>query len=102
MNEKVNHDLKIAPNYFQDIITGKKTFELRKNDRGYKAGDWLMLSPWHPATGYYGNVIIIPITYILENVPGLEPDYVILALSSVYDHTTRKELIENGIIQEDK
>ena len=37
------HDVKIASSYYEDIISGKKKFELRKNDRGYKVGDSLKM-----------------------------------------------------------
>lgn len=29
------HDLKILPTYFDDVAKGRKTFELRFDDRGY-------------------------------------------------------------------
>lgn len=35
----MNHELKIAPQYFQAVIEGRKTFEIRKDDRGFQAGD---------------------------------------------------------------
>jgi len=37
------HELKTWPEYFEEILTGKKTFEVRKNDRDYKVGDTLIL-----------------------------------------------------------
>ena len=33
------HELKILHKYLVDISIGKKTFELRKNDRDYQEGD---------------------------------------------------------------
>lgn len=33
------HILKIEGNYHMDVLLGKKTFEIRFNDRGYKVGD---------------------------------------------------------------
>lgn len=35
------HELKIAPEYFKDVRTGLKKFEIRKNDRDFKVGDRL-------------------------------------------------------------
>jgi len=29
------HELKIAPIYFEAVISGKKAFEVRKDDRNY-------------------------------------------------------------------
>ena len=31
----MEHELKIYPQYFEDVISGKKKFEIRKNDRKY-------------------------------------------------------------------
>jgi len=42
----MHHELKIAPPYFQAVLDGKKTFEIRKNDRGYNAGDTVLLREW--------------------------------------------------------
>jgi len=33
------HRLKIKPQYLEAIISGDKTFEIRKNDRDFKVGD---------------------------------------------------------------
>lgn len=41
-----DHDLKILPEHYENILSGDKTFEIRKNDRGYKVGDYLMLCEW--------------------------------------------------------
>lgn len=39
----MNHILDIQDKYFNDIKTGIKTFEIRKNNRDYKIGDVLIL-----------------------------------------------------------
>ena len=39
----MNHVLKIEPPYFEAVAEGKKTFEIRHNDRGYNAGDTVLL-----------------------------------------------------------
>lgn len=33
------HRLKIQEQYADAVLNGTKTFEIRKNDRGYKVGD---------------------------------------------------------------
>lgn len=38
------HELKLDEEYFYDVKSGLKTFEIRNNDRNYKAGDLLALS----------------------------------------------------------
>jgi len=39
----VTHELKILPQYFRELYRGNKTFELRKDDRDYQVGDYLVL-----------------------------------------------------------
>ena len=39
----MKHELKIDSTVFEVLACGKKTFELRKNDRDYKVGDILIL-----------------------------------------------------------
>jgi len=41
---------KVWPEYFQQIIDGKKTFELRLNDFDISEGDTLALNEWDPTT----------------------------------------------------
>ena len=38
------HKVKIKSEYLNSIIDGKKTFEIRKNDRGYRLGDRVRMS----------------------------------------------------------
>ena len=38
------HELKTWPEYFEAVKDGTKNFELRKDDRGFKAGDHLVLA----------------------------------------------------------
>lgn len=42
------HELKCHPQYFARLADGSKTFEIRRNDRGYQAGDELLLRIWDP------------------------------------------------------
>lgn len=42
------HQLKVIPPYFDEVASGRKTFEVRKNDRAYQRGDILELREWHP------------------------------------------------------
>jgi hypothetical protein len=45
----VIHELKTWPVYFDRLIDGSKTFEIRRNDRGYQAGDVLRLREYDPS-----------------------------------------------------
>lgn len=38
------HEIKIEPHYLQAVRDGRKTFEIRFNDRGYQAGDKVVMA----------------------------------------------------------
>lgn len=44
----MKHELKIWPQYFSRVIDGSKTFEVRKNDRGFQPGDEVVLREYDP------------------------------------------------------
>lgn len=75
------HNIKIRPPFFEAVLDGTKTFELRRDDRGYKLKDILVLEEWNPATGdYTGRVATRRIQYLVRNAPefGLMPGFCIL------------------------
>lgn len=39
----MTHELKTLPPFFEKVVSGEKTFEVRVNDRDYQAGDFLLL-----------------------------------------------------------
>ncbi len=43
------HELKTWPEPYQALVSGRKRFEIRKNDRGFARGDVLWLREWMPA-----------------------------------------------------
>ena len=83
------HELKTLPNFFKDVWAGKKNFEVRKNDRDFKTGDFLKLKEWSPKGGYSGRSILAIAQYILtsEEFEGIASGYCIMALrvSNHYD-----------------
>ena len=77
------HYLKIKEEYYRDVMIGLKTFELRKNDRGFQVGDILMLIKLDDKGNETDQVIRKKITYILKDCPqyGLKEGYAILGIS---------------------
>lgn len=75
----MEHELKIKPEYFKAVSDGRKNFEIRRTDRGYKTGDLLTLKEW-TGTEYTGREIHREIRYILSECPeyGLMQGYCIL------------------------
>lgn len=80
--EKKVHDVKLGTTFFDDVKTGRKTFELRKNDRGYKKGDIIVMHEYKDGTTT-GRTIEKKIVYMLEDFTGLEDGYCILGLGEV-------------------
>lgn len=84
----VEHKLKCWPNYFEAIERGEKTFEVRRDDRGYQKGDVLILQKYDPEKAryvYYGDHHMAElrrkVKYIMTGGQfGLEPGYVVMAL----------------------
>ncbi len=61
------HDLKVWSFEFEEIESGRKTFEFRKDDRGYAVGDLLRLREWKPIGHEYGGGELTKlVTYILR------------------------------------
>lgn len=91
-NEKMNHlpsetaagqkvhSIRLAKTYFNDVASGKKSFELRKNDRGYKVGDMLEMLEFADGRNT-GRIIQAEVAYMLEGYTGLEEGYCILGIS---------------------
>ena len=75
------HTLKVESKYFVDIKVGRKTFELRKNDRDYQIGDEVLLNEIDINGDKTCHSIAKTIGYILYGGKlGLHKDYVILQL----------------------
>lgn len=45
-----SHVLKIDPVYFDAVVSGRKTFEIRFNDRNFLEGDLVRLREYGPAS----------------------------------------------------
>jgi len=75
----MTHDLKIYPEYFEEVIKGNKTFECRFNDRNFQVGDTVILNEWD--NGYSGREAKVIITYILDDkFTGISKGYVVFSL----------------------
>ena len=84
------HELQTIPPFFQDVLEGRKTFELRKDDRGFSEGDELWLREWVTGRGFTGRSIRKRIVYMIghdevlpPSITGLVDGHVILGLAPV-------------------
>lgn len=93
------HELKVEPPHFDALMDGSKTFEVRKNDRGFQAGDALKLWDFDPGrcgTGgrrckpgsgcpAYIRSITRRVTFVYSGDPrfgGIEPGFVVLGIEA--------------------
>ena len=79
------HNLKVLSEYFHPLCDGRKTFEIRNNDRGFKVGDVLSMHLWSAKAGYLKAIapVMRMVTYITDYEQ--RPEFVVLALSSCLD-----------------
>ena len=73
------HALKTLPDYFDASADGIKNFEVRKNDRPYKPGDYVASNEWD-GERYTGRCTLHKIIYILSDPEYCKPEYVVLGL----------------------
>jgi hypothetical protein len=79
------HALKVWPQFWDDLEAERKTFEIRRDDRGgFHVGDILFLYEWDPVTEKYtGRQTSRVITYVLTGGQfGLAEGYVAMAIET--------------------
>ena len=89
------HVLKTLPDYWDAVDRGDKTFEVRRDDRGFQKGDTLILCKLHrenlntfeSTTGWHtdeykrAKMLVRRVKYVLTGGQlGIEPGYVVMAL----------------------
>ena len=84
----VVHKIKITESYANAVLEGRKTFEVRLNDRGYNAGDFVQfqvveqrLSVLCNTTHKLNNMQFV-ITYVYSG-KGLDSGYVVFGIKPV-------------------
>jgi hypothetical protein len=85
------HELKTDPEVFDAVWAGKKTYEMRKNDRDFKERDTLILRRTHFSGRemlkkgepliYTGQTVVCEVTHILYGpIYGLKEDWCIMSI----------------------
>lgn len=100
----MEHELKAWPAFFDGVRDGCKTFEVRKNDRGFQKGDTLLLRKWDPTRPIQDDItmwraegmvfapsprgytddepIRVRVLYVLSGM-GIEQEYVVMGIEKV-------------------
>ncbi|NLT85663.1 MAG: DUF3850 domain-containing protein [Leuconostoc sp.] len=92
------HELKLDTFYFDDVKSGVKTFEIRKNDRDYQIGDLLSLSRFEDGkylktkSGFYSNK-----ESSLKVVPLNEADTILMVVNYITDYEQKDGYVVMGI-----
>lgn len=76
------HQIRLASMYFDDVVSSKKPFELRKNDRSYKEGDVLEMMEFADGKNT-GRTVKALVTYLLQEYAGLEDGYCIMGIKVI-------------------
>lgn len=80
------HELKTWPQFYQPTEEGKKRFEIREDDRGFEAGDLLLLREYDTTEGKYtGREMMVKVDFLMRrwSEMGLKDGYVIMSISRV-------------------
>jgi hypothetical protein len=89
---QAEHRLKCWPKFFEAILAGEKTHDLRRaDDRKFQVGDLLRLQEFDPETSRYsGRELSVQVTYITSGeLPcalsrdALHPDFCILSIKKI-------------------
>ena len=89
------HELKILPQYYAAVADGTKTFEIRKNDRDYQAGDIVTLKEYNEGTKEYtGNELSFKIGFVTDY--GQVNDYVVFSIQPLkqYIYVVEKSVVD--------
>lgn len=76
----MTHYIKILPEYFNAVATGRKSFEVRCNDRKYTVGDRLIMQEVDEHGRLSGQSIVCKITYIFSDTEYVKEGYVVLSV----------------------
>lgn len=91
---------KIRSKFFNEIVKGNKTFELRKeDDTRYEEGDYLILNEIVADDFITGRMIISQIGFVLRNFEGLSDNYAIISLKNMnyFDFSIKENKNESNI-----
>ena len=79
------HKIKLREDFADAVLSGDKSFEVRKNDRGYKVGDTVkfrVIDKISNTVDHPLNKKEYRITYVL-NEWGIDEDYVVFAIKEI-------------------
>lgn len=77
------HYLKTVQPYFRDAWLGLKTFEVRRNDRNYQTGDYLVLQEYDAERAMLtGEEITVEVKYLLRDEQFCKEGFVVMGIDA--------------------
>lgn len=83
------HIIKILKPYADAVVEGRKTFEVRLNDRGYNCGDFVQFRVFEDGLQWRNHPLTdmtFRITYVHSGL-GLQEGYVVFGIEKVEEGT---------------
>lgn len=82
----MTHYLKIWPEHFRDVVSGKKKVEIRsEEDRAFIEDDILIMREWNEETQEYtGNEVTVKVTHCLRGLPFVPEGYVAMSIRMLW------------------
>ena len=77
----MTHELKIWPQFYVPVADRIKTFEIRRNDRGFQKGDTVILREWNPQNNKYTGTQ--PLEFEIGYVYPIDVETVVFSLLDI-------------------
>lgn len=77
----MSHELKTLPSFFEAVVSKRKSFEIRKNDRNFQVGDVLLLKEWD-GESYTGSQQYAEVTYLTDHKQ--KAGFVVMSIKLLY------------------
>lgn len=79
----MDHHLKTQPAEFNLVWEHDLTFQMRKDDRQFRCGDFVYLTEFDSASRTFsGRVVFARVGVVLRDFPGIEKGYCVFSLIS--------------------
>lgn len=79
------HELKILPPFYNAVVSGEKTFEIRLNDRDFRSGDLVFLKEYSKKDSCFtGRMVSAEIGFVYKGTEyGVQEGYCVFSLLKV-------------------
>lgn len=100
-SKRVVHELKCWSEYYGRVADGSKTFEVRKNDRGFKTGDVLRLREFNRTMECYSDQQCdVRVLNVYSGLPGVHEGHVVMSIERCSHETDVQRSIERNTAYE--